>query len=1062
MLCSSVDEANESMFPFSEVGAAQRTLVVLLVLCLFLALQPFLRAFRPFGWCGAVHCAVLYFFNLWQDVPNLIVAKRRAKYREHAHLLLGLLGSAFCVWHHTAENDVLLALVQLFVLPVLSTWEVNNMEYAGAPSHVYLVVHCAVTCGQFHDSFRDKGWQYCIVSVIFDGLLFSMIHGKIRAKKKLMDHTCGTIKLLLNTLCDGCCILSGAGTIVMSDTKVAILLGAGAAEGWELDGLPFGALLAPGVTKEEDTGPKEGTKVTSLMTGSGCRITVETHTIRCSLPPEGIQIIMGRTLEGAEGNMASGSDFFFCAIRCRDAPMEAAGRQRNRERRKKLSEFSLNGLQDNDEVSSDLSSNACSLVNRRLQLLGKMPVQSNYVRDVPFQSGTPIILELDLPCSDLPGSEAHGAASDIGSTVSARGRAKMRLGRRSSCDSVVGSETGAGAAAGNAPEDGDEEVVSTEIKSVGLGAEGHMRVQVGFRSQMLFQQSMLLDTVSTELQSAKREMRVRDDVQKEEKELLRKFQKIVTRDISGEEHNVRVFIFMEEEAQCEELTQTCKALGYSCQAFSDLPMGRVALEASSGSGFLDSSSNWILTRPEWTPAVSSSSEAAAHTAQEGAPEVAGKSHFTEGFMPTHLVLVGASMLEQLPSEWCNADLPFFVALIGNQEEYDCVNRVLSGSSEEEKRERLRTYGVSESVMQPVTHTSIQRLVGEAVRQRIGHDYLLVQMIGKGATCVVYSAKRLRDGKVFAMKDINIARFYRRHVNQNDTDRLWKEAEVLKSLKWPTTISIMDAWLAGGKQVYMLMPVMDGGTISDMVASVVKTGTGDAPRQNDRYTLDQAGEWYAQTLHGMAYIHWCGLLHRDIKSENLLLTANGRSLRIADFGSIQYLPGKGPHPARRNSVRGSVTTANITGPEVFARGTCYPASDLWSVGATFYEVYTLTPLLPPCKTNEWYADVIGTLNLDEILQRFARSTDPQRLPQEVVSDLSELLEQDPMKRPMAATLMMRPRTYRHLSTVLSQSTFSEEPHHCTGHAKAILQLCAESAAAADLDPPEEALGAVPVS
>merc|ERR1740129_953085 len=149
---------------------------------------------------------------------------------------------------------------------------------------------------------------------------------------------------------------------------------------------------------------------------------------------------------------------------------------------------------------------------------------------------------------------------------------------RNSASSMALSHTYSGATdPEHGPGEGSEEVGTTEVVSVGPQQDGHVRVQLAFRSQLLSQQRARLDTSEMELKSMRRDLHMRDELQEEQKAVLKRFQKIVTRDfgnIQGEERlSVTVFVFEARQTLRSALEALFRGLGYVCHAFDNAKEG---------------------------------------------------------------------------------------------------------------------------------------------------------------------------------------------------------------------------------------------------------------------------------------------------------------------------------------------------------------------------------------------------------------------------------------------------------------------------------------------------------
>jgi len=336
---------------------------------------------------------------------------------------------------------------------------------------------------------------------------------------------------------------------------------------------------------------------------------------------------------------------------------------------------------------------------------------------------------------------------------------------------------------------------------------------------------------------------------------------------------------------------------------------------------------------------------------------------------------------------------------------------------------------------------LRAVVGEAFRRRFSDEYLLLQAVGRGNSGVVHRAKRLPDGGTFALKEINTKRLSR--VAKAEVER---EGLLLKELRWPTVVFLFDTWENKGDRLrYLLMPLLDGGNLLQRTESASKDSFQKA-------STERVSEWYAQTLHGLTYLHWRGVIHRDLKPGNLLLGSDDRSLQIGDLGSACLLPGPGPHPARANAVRGSVCTPLYAAPETLLNEIFTTGTDLWSMGATFYEVLTLTSFFPTG---------LDIPKLQEAVRQFDFRAGPWPTAlSEVKSSLSPILEipdvmqSDHLSRPTASELVGRHATFRRLRTVLGAVGALPQADDRNHHFDEFQKVRSESDAAANLDPPED--------
>src|SRR3954470_6391361 len=166
---------------------------------------------------------------------------------------------------------------------------------------------------------------------------------------------------------------------------------------------------------------------------------------------------------------------------------------------------------------------------------------------------------------------------------------------------------------------------------------------------------------------------------------------------------------------------------------------------------------------------------------------------------------------------------------------------------------------------------------------LGERYRLLEPLGIGGMGVVYTAfdtklqrkvavKRLRDLAAAASTERRRARFLR-------------EAQLLASLSHPNVLTVHDV---GGAdpELYVVMELVDGWPMSRWISEA-------APRPDWRRILDL----YLQVGRGLSAAHQLGVVHRDVKPENILVARSGRVL-IGDFGlaGLAEVAGVTPDPA----------------------------------------------------------------------------------------------------------------------------------------------------------------------
>ncbi|HEX7185409.1 MAG TPA: protein kinase [Thermoanaerobaculia bacterium] len=199
--------------------------------------------------------------------------------------------------------------------------------------------------------------------------------------------------------------------------------------------------------------------------------------------------------------------------------------------------------------------------------------------------------------------------------------------------------------------------------------------------------------------------------------------------------------------------------------------------------------------------------------------------------------------------------------------------------------------------------------------RVVGQYRLGEQVGGGGMGVIYKAEDTRLGRTVALKLLppELAR------DRTAKTRFLQEARAASALDHPNLCTIYDAGEIDG-QLYLAMPLYEGETLRDRLAH------GPLP-------VEEAVDIARQVAQGLAKAHRQGIVHRDVKPANLMLTTDG-VVKILDFG-IAKLAGEAG--ITRTGV--SIGTPAYMSPEQ-ARGAAVDhRTDLWSLGVVLYEMLT---------------------------------------------------------------------------------------------------------------------------
>jgi serine/threonine protein kinase len=202
-------------------------------------------------------------------------------------------------------------------------------------------------------------------------------------------------------------------------------------------------------------------------------------------------------------------------------------------------------------------------------------------------------------------------------------------------------------------------------------------------------------------------------------------------------------------------------------------------------------------------------------------------------------------------------------------------------------------------------------------------YRKLEKIGTGTYGVVYKAMDLNTGEIVAMKKIRVL-----SGNEGMSGYSMREITLLQELEHPNIIRIRDVILDLGdmRLIFDYCPF----TLEYLMEVCTNTGK----------VCDMAyiKSMLYQLLTGIAVVHSKRMIHRDLKPCNLLISQNGKTLKIADFGLARKLS----LPGHEYTVE--VCTLWYRAPEILlTNGDYEKPSDVWAAGCIFGELIGLTPL-----------------------------------------------------------------------------------------------------------------------
>jgi len=260
------------------------------------------------------------------------------------------------------------------------------------------------------------------------------------------------------------------------------------------------------------------------------------------------------------------------------------------------------------------------------------------------------------------------------------------------------------------------------------------------------------------------------------------------------------------------------------------------------------------------------------------------------------------------------------------------------------------------------------MIGEVISH-----YLIKEKIGEGGMGVVFKAEDIKLKRTVALKFISPNRF----EDHESQARFINEAQAVASLNHPnigTIYEIEDA----GDQTFIAMEYVEGNNLRDLL-------------REGPFEMEKSLFITRQILRGLQEAHNKGIVHRDIKSSNILVTPKNQA-KIMDFGIAKTLGGT--QITRKPTILGTV---DYMSPEQASGDQVDNRSDLWSLGVLFYEM--LTGQLPFRGDNDQTV-LYSILNKEPKTMNLADAGIPAEL-EKIIVDLDLLFEGNKWKRRILA-------------------------------------------------------------
>ncbi|KAM4636122.1 ribosomal protein S6 kinase beta-2 [Discoglossus pictus] len=202
------------------------------------------------------------------------------------------------------------------------------------------------------------------------------------------------------------------------------------------------------------------------------------------------------------------------------------------------------------------------------------------------------------------------------------------------------------------------------------------------------------------------------------------------------------------------------------------------------------------------------------------------------------------------------------------------------------------------------------------------SFQMLRVLGKGSYGKVFQVRKVvgsNTGRIFAMKVLQKAKLV---CQAKDTQHATAERNVLESVRHPFIVDLMYAFQTQGK-LYLILECLSGG---ELFMRLEKEGI---------FMEDTASFYLAEITLALGHLHSLGIIYRDLKPENVMLSAHGH-IKLTDFGLC------------KESIHGDSVTHTFCGtveymaPEILAERGHNRSVDWWSLGVLLFDMLTGSP------------------------------------------------------------------------------------------------------------------------
>jgi len=314
------------------------------------------------------------------------------------------------------------------------------------------------------------------------------------------------------------------------------------------------------------------------------------------------------------------------------------------------------------------------------------------------------------------------------------------------------------------------------------------------------------------------------------------------------------------------------------------------------------------------------------------------------------------------------------------------------------------YDHDKAMQVPLGECSDEQLLAEVARRKLDlHDkitdaliketYEIGKILGHGASGKVYIATHKTTGVKFACKVV------KKNSNMNDAQSMSTEIEIMKRIRHRNIVSMYELYETP-KCLWIILELVDGGDLHHFLANTM------------HYNEVMAARQFKQILSGLHYLHSLGVVHRDLKLDNILMSGTGATceMKIADFGlsALVRIDEQG-YDAEESGKRKNYRqlhdmwgTKEYFAPEVIEQA-YGPQADVWALGCVLYEMLSGEQAFPVKEgdtESKFYGRIAkGDYDVSKPVWK--------KISAEAKELMSKMLKADPTQRYSASECLLHP-------------------------------------------------------